>query len=165
MSTGTNNGYIQIFGLKGVLIQQIRTSTNTFQRLSSLIPQDDTIPQNTEGTQIMSVSITPTNAANILVIQANVWGGGTQGQTICCALFQDSNPNALACMATSPGSQFLKVVTPLTYYMAAGTTSPTTFKIRVGPDANAFDLMGGGSNTRIYGGAGICTLTVAEYES
>lgn len=165
MSTGTNNGYVQIFGAKGTVVQQARTSTTTFQRLTSIIPQDNTVPQNTEGTEIMSVSITPTNVSNILVIEANVWGGGGASQTICCALFQDSNPNALACMCTSPPFQFYKVVTPLTYYMLASTNLSTTFKIRVGPDSGAFDLMGTGGNVPLYGGAGICTLTVTEYES
>lgn len=99
------------------------------------MPLDTSTPQNTEGDEVITVTITPKSTTNRLVIEftAQQVSANATGHTLW-ALFQDSTANALA-----SGYDYHGVVTRpinLRHEMAAGTTSSTTFKIRVGPEVS-----------------------------
>lgn len=102
-------------------------------------PTDGTIPQITEGDQYMSQTITPKSTTNILVI--NVYALVTYSvpsKDIVIALHQDSVANALAAdMVFSPSTATVPTALKLTYAMPAGTTSATTFKVRIGAEPAA----------------------------
>ena len=146
----------------GGLVQQVSTQTTTYTNVTATIPYDDTIPQNTEGTEIMSVAITPTSATNKLLIFSTVTGSHSNVLTsiLIRSLFQDSTANALATVAISTDSGYWDN-SALQYSMTAGTTSSTTFKIRVGCNLNGFEVNGQGGS-RKFGGAPVCALTVME---
>lgn len=134
---------------------------------STQIPLDDTIPQNTEGDEVITVAITPTSATNRLRIEfdAPVVANGTNNTGFAVALFQDSTAGALSAGAqgASPGGQANQL--RLTHEMAAGTTSATTFKIRCGPGTATSLVLNsgtGGSGTRMFGGVAAVRLRVTE---
>jgi hypothetical protein len=61
------------------------------------IPVDDTIPQNTEGAELMSVSVTPTSASNKLKITFDGWfTANSIPTTVTFAAFVGSGANAVA---------------------------------------------------------------------
>ena len=51
-----------------VLVQAAHTQSGAVQTGTTTIPYDDTIPQNTEGTEFFTQAITPTSATNKLLI-------------------------------------------------------------------------------------------------
>ena len=112
-----------------------RTSTN------SAIPFDDTVPQNTEGTEIITLAITPASTSNKLVIEFFMpfWDGDSV-RVGTVALFQDSTADALAVGGCVNASDAYAEQLGLIHIMDAGTTSSTTFKIRVGPNAGTMYL-------------------------
>lgn len=119
----------------GKIVQVVEaTPYTTASSTAAAIPLDSTIPQNTEGAELTTVTITPTNASNRLRIEANLpFVDGSAGITICAALFQDSTANALALgILALNGANYAHNIT-FTHEMAAGTTSATTFKLRAGP--------------------------------
>lgn len=119
----------------GKIVQVVEaTPYTTAGSTAAAIPLDSTIPQNTEGAELTTVTITPTNASNRLRIEANLpFVDGSAGITICAALFQDSTANALALgVLALNGANYAHNIT-FTHEMAAGTTSATTFKLRAGP--------------------------------
>lgn len=132
---------------------------------STVIPLDNSIPQNTEGNEVITVAITPTNASNRLRIEFDASQVGlSAGVYPCCALFQDATAGALAAGSGFPvaggtnGSQLR-----LSYEMAAGTTSATTFKVRVGPSSAAsVHVNGDSAGTRMFGGVAAARLRVTE---
>jgi hypothetical protein len=154
----------------GKNVQQVRAIINAMTKYTSVaaIPRDNTIPQNTEGAQIISATITPANASNILLFQAAITGAidlsGNNNVEIC--LFQDSNPNALAVQmydlrATScEGSIFPNFV----YFMVAGTTSSTTFKLRLGGQTVSQFTINGSQNTPYYGGVMESNFIITEIQ-
>ena len=146
----------------GFAIQQVRTSTSALNHITSTHVVDDNIPQNTYGSQVMTVSITPTSLTSVLVIQCSIFAGLNGAQNAGFALFQDSTANALTANAVT-GSGDLRVVS-LLYSMTSGTTSSTTFKVRAWPSANTLDINGIG-NTRAMGGVANTWMTVTEYAS
>jgi len=134
----------------GRIAQLVNTQDGALATGSTAMPQDDTIPQNTEGDQYMSLAITPAAAANKLKIEVIAQCGTSGAGNLAAALFQDATAAALAgtvgyCPAAANPTTLV-----FTHYMAAGTTSATTFKVRIGSggtitfnDANAGRLLGG----------------------
>jgi hypothetical protein len=148
-------------------VQVANYQTGALATGSMGIPLDDTIPQNNEGNQYLSVSITPKSATDKLKIDIVICGSssGASGGIIA-ALFQDSNANALAAgymaLANNNYGQNLK----LTYYMVAGTTSSTTFNVRAGvttSDGGTFTL-NGTDGSRLFGGVEFSSITVTEFK-
>lgn len=129
------------------------------------IPLDTSIPQNTEGDQYMSVSITPKQTTNLLKIDVVINLGSNAADTILiAALFQDSIANALAAGTISHSQTDVAFGTlSFTYVMVAGTTSAITYKVRAGASAAATTAFNGASGVVKFGGAGYSSITVTEY--
>lgn len=146
----------------GMPVQIVSTNYSAVATGTTIIPLDDTIPQNTEGTEFMSQAITPKSATNTLIIEATWYGSNSvTGETIA-ALFQDSTANALAAvskyMLTATGRNILTI----RYSMTAGTTSSTTFKVRVGGDTAGTVTMNGFSGARKFGGITLSSIKITE---
>ena len=122
------------------LVQRAHTTIASTSGTST-IPLDNTIPQNTEGSQITTLSITPKNTANRLVIHCHIPTGNLSSAYNIIALFQDSTANALACQDTVIASANYHYSIDLWYEMAAGTTSSTTFTVRMGSNTGTWYLM------------------------
>lgn len=146
----------------GSVVQVVSTNFNTAASGSTLIPFDDTFPQNTEGDQYMTQAITPKTTTNRLYIEAVAIVASTVANHFVMALFQDATANALATVtqyqATNAGLSTLKMM----YDMAAGTTSATTFKIRIGQESAGTMTFGGRAAARLFGGAVTCNMRVIE---
>lgn len=144
------------------VMQVVYGSTTTYTSSAATIPYDDTIPQNTEGAEILTVSITPTNASNILYLEGMFQIAASGGSShIAVALFQDSTAGALACSYHYTISTNVLLLIPLVHKMTAGTTSATTFKVRVGASSGSV-YVNGGSSGRRGGGAVLCSLKITE---
>jgi hypothetical protein len=148
---------------QGLIVQTVNTSVATSTNGTAQIPNDDTIPQNTEGLEAITLAITPTNTSNKLRIrgQVNVANAGSN-QTFCAALFQDSTGDALHCTTAFEGAGNNVVTLFFEYEMTAGTTSSTTFKVRVAGDSSVTTTLNGASSARLYGGVLAHTLTIEE---
>src|ERR1043165_1680180 len=81
----------------GFVVQVANSTASAVATGTTTIPIDDTIPQNTEGDQYMSVTITPKSTSNTLVIQVTAMLANTATSPyIVGAIFQDSTANAIA---------------------------------------------------------------------
>ncbi len=150
----------------GALIQCVATSDAAVTTVSASIPLDDTIPQSSEGTQILTQAITPGNTSNVLEIEAFIPVGIGSSSTIqSIALFQDSTANALAATAVSCGVNDSNIMLHLVYRMAAGTTSATTFKIRIGTSGGNIYVNGVTAGTRLFGGVSAARLIIRELKA
>lgn len=147
-----------------VVVQRVYTSVATMSSSATIqIPLDDTIPQKTEGLEAITLAITPTSATNRLRIRAIVNGASSgSNQTHIAALFQDSTANALQVAAgfEAIGNNVISI--PLQYEMVSGTTSATTFKIRMGSDSSSTYTLNGASAARLFGGVMAHTMVIEE---
>ena len=144
-------------------VQRITSSTSAVVTCSTTIPNDNTIPQKTEGDEVLTVTITPSSTTSTLYIWFTgvLTKDGTAGRVIT-ALFQDTTSNAL-CASNVFANGGKSVTGDLRYVMTSGTTSSTTFKIRVGGDAGSVYTNADSTGTRTMGGISNTTLTVTEY--
>ena len=129
----------------GSVLQVVSANLASFFSTTSTIPLDDTIPQITEGAEILTCAITPTSATSKLYITAvfNTTASIVALSTI--ALFQDSTVNALV--------------------SSWGTTSSTTFRVRGGMNSAGTFQINGGSGARYLGGSLISSITITEIAS
>jgi len=146
------------------IVQQVSTSDNTANSAVVYFPYDDTIPQNTEGMEVITLAITPTNTSNTLVIEGVVNVSSTaSNEIIIAALFKDSDADAIQ-VATGHVSIANSLITiPISYRMVAGTTSEITFKIRAGgEDSGSTTYINSDSGGRKFGGRMYNSLTIKE---
>lgn len=127
--------------------------------ISTLIPSDTTIPQNTEGDEILSASITPrSNAAKVRITVTLTNTFSTNSNVACTtAIFRGTVANAIfAGMSihennTAPGGGV-----SFSYIDSPSTTSSTTYTVRFGPDAGSVQL------NYYHGSAAKCSLVLEE---
>ena len=129
---------------------------------TTVLPKDDTIPQKTEGTEMLTLAITPTNANNKLLIVVHGFWGTTTADWLTVALFQDTTANALAASANYEQGANATNAKGVTHFMTAGTTSETTFKVRVGNKSSATSSMNGINSGRLFGGIMGSGITITE---
>lgn len=111
-------------------VQQVEIFNNTPQ--SNVSPSAFTngaIPQNTEGLEVLSLSITPTSATNILVVEAQV--ALASNSRMYAALFMGSGASAVTVSSGATRDGFAAPICIL-YFVTAGTTNPITFAVRAG---------------------------------
>lgn len=151
--------------LTGDIVQRVTTVTGAVATGTTLIPGDNTIPQNTEGDQYMTLAITPTSAANYLDIEV-VWNGTSSVSShIGVALFQDSTANALAATYVAVSGGGFAQNACFKYRMTAGTTSATTFKVRAGGNTAGTVTFNGVGGAQIFGGVMASSITITEIKA
>lgn len=114
----------------------------------------DTIPQNTDGDEYLSQSVTPTSAINYLDIEAQiVLAIVSTGVYMGCALFHDSVADALASQIVFGDNSAGNVprYPHLLYRMRAGTVSAKAFKVRAGRVSAGTTTVNGQNGARVYG--------------
>ncbi len=144
-----------------LIVQEINTQSGAVAAGSNSIPEDDTIPQITEGNEYMTRTITPTSATNKLKIEVVFFGSVTSANQFAAALFQNGVANALACgWSVDDGNEGSSIV--FTHTMVAGTTSEITFSVRAGYVTGTTTTFNGWSSARKYGGVVASSITVKE---
>lgn len=129
---------------------------------TTIIPLDDTIPQNTEGNQFLSQSITPRSSTSKLKIDVQLVISTSANGAIVTSLFQDSNVNAIAVSSANQQNTNVTGMYTLTHYMTSGTTSSTTFNVRCGLSAAGTITLNGSSGARLFGGVCVSSITITE---
>lgn len=151
--------------LGGAKLVQVQSSIDgAYASGSTTIPLDDTIPQSNEGTQFYTVSITPTNTNNTILLLGSLVLYPSTSINASSALFQDSTANAIASSNPAYLGGGTWEMLHIMHSMTAGTTSATTFKLRAGPASAATIYVNGNNSARLLGGtlrSGLLVLEIA----
>lgn len=152
--------------LSGSIVQVATYETGVYASGTTYIPFDDTIPQNTEGDQYMSLAITPTNASNTLIIEAvGNYSFSTTGR-VAQAVFKSGTADALSVAAATLAAGGSTDTIISRHVMTAGTTSPITFTVRAGGDQSGYTTyFNGRSGARLFGGAWNSSITIYEIKA
>jgi hypothetical protein len=156
----------------GTVLQVAYAELLTSGTTSAAIPADDTIPQNTEGTEILTLTMTPNFASSYLLVQVianlseNTDVAGPQGAI--AAIFRDSTADAIA-SDFALGDALAGVANALNvanfsfcFRVAATAATSTTFKLRVGGETAVSMRWNGFGSSRRLGGSWRTSMTVTE---
>lgn len=150
--------------ISGHVIQVANYTTGTMATGTALIPADNTIPQITEGFQVMSLAFIPKRANSKLKITVITIKGSSVATGIITALFRDSTANAIGCVwQASPAGYANTNTNTLTVYIDALNTNLTTFAVRLGADsASTVTFNGGVTGNSLFGGSLTSSITIEE---
>jgi hypothetical protein len=142
----------------GTIAQVVYTEDSTYRSTTTAIPNDNTIPQNTEGADCnLDTAITPTDSGSNLLIIINVFvaAGGYPGGAI--ALFKDSDADAIAAnQCYLNGAEVMTLVKQV----SATDTSSRTYKVRYGSNAGTAYMNGNGAAK--FSTAVVSSITIME---
>ena len=154
----------------GQVVQSVFQTNAANTVISATIPADSTIPQSSEGTQVLTATITPTSSGNTLEVEAVVHGSELTnvGDSILVALFRDAGADAVAASfvggMNGGGNNLTSGTAVIRYRVAAGSTAATTFTVRAGNNTGSMTLNATHQNINL-GGLIASTLTVREISS
>jgi hypothetical protein len=158
----SGSAWVSIGGSTSKVIQMVNTQTGTVATGTGNIPSDNSIPQITEGDQYMTLSITPTSASSVLLIDVFAISAAGSDTFQSAALFQDSTANALASIAGLIAGTDKVYTFAFRHKMTAGTTSATTFRVRIGGNAGTTTFNGRAAG-QLLGGSLASSITITEY--
>lgn len=146
----------------GSVLQVVNFQTGAVATGTTQIPNDNTIPQITEGTQFLSLAITPISATSKLLFQIILVPNSSVISWIISALFQGATANAIAANAAYDNAGTTSILAGFNYFMTSGTTSSTTFTVRAGMDRTGTLSINGTSGAQILGGTLYSSITITE---
>jgi hypothetical protein len=148
-----------------LIVDRAYVEYTTNADLTTVIPYDDTIPQNTEGTQILSLSFAAKSTTNR--VRGRFRGfvsSATSARNVIAAVFSSASASAIAATITStPGADQPTTIDFEFEYVPASTSS-LTYTVRLGPQAGTV-RMNGNSAGRLMGGVSSATLILEEIQA
>ena len=147
-----------------VYVETTAYATTTVQMIGAV----DTVPQQTDGVQLLTASITPKRASNKLRIQARVpfssSGAGASGSA-WFALFRDNAAAAISATVLTSPQKDDGMNAALDIDVPVGSLATTTIKLRYGNVKGDNQTIGinGSSTARWMGGASRATLSITEH--
>ena len=164
--SGAANTIVSAENLKSaapnMLLQVVSSRNTTKTDSTSIIPIDDTIPQVTEGVQLLSAAITPksTTSKLLITVSLEMTGGGTNA---AAAVFVNGAANAVAASAVYPQGSSAASHLLILYEYVPGTTSAQTITVRFGPaTAGTVTVNGVSGGGRFLGGSCGAVLRIEE---
>lgn len=149
-------------GNAGDIVQIVTTETASVISCSTTgTTYDNTIPAITDGVQILSRTITPTNSSNLLYFFISGHMGNNSGAETTVHLHKDGAAAVAATAINVPNSSQNFI---LTHSEAAGSTSSQTWTVRVNPSAggNTNYVNGDNGGTQLFGGVSSTKITIME---
>lgn len=148
----------------GVCVQRVSTETGVVATGTTTMGGS---PTSSGGDQYMSLSITPQNSSNVLVIQVVAFTTNSVGpQMVGSALCQDSTSTAVAAFNSYCSANGGSANIAFTHIMTAGTTSTTTFKVRIGRQTSSGTLtFNGVAGVVSAGGLMASSILITEWSS
>lgn len=156
---GANNTVV-VAAANGAILQCLQTTYSTNTALATVIPNDDTVPQSTEGVQVLSLSITPADNTNKILCLVHFWGsaGISTSFFMLGALFRGATCiNAIRVDAAASD-----MAASMALLDSPASASAQTYSVRVGPETGSDLRLNGTNSARLFGGASACTLTLLE---
>lgn len=160
----TISGGIGVVAGSGRLVQFVSDTDSNLASGTGTIPADNSIPQNTEGDQYMSIDVTPEYASSELLIEfSGVFASSINGGQVVNALFKNSDVSALAATAVTCDNNAAPYTFALRHVEPSSNTMLRTYKIRAGGHVSSTTTFNGtNSSTGLYGGVCASVLTVKE---
>ena len=149
----------------GCVVQVVNDQTGAVATGTAIIPVDDTTPQKTEGTEWLTLTITPKGSGNFIYVDVILSASPAIANFITVALFKDSDSNAVASIPDYVNGGTWLTQLQIKYKMTAGSTSPITFKVRYGPRDSDTVTINGRLGSRLYGGTLLSSITITEVQA
>ncbi len=145
----------------GAVLQTVSTVFSAFDTITAAFPCDNSVPQSTEGEEVLTATITPSSASNkvrcrLLFFGTTGIGSGNFGMGV----FRDSVGPALEAVASFGAGYAHQLV--IDYIDAPASISAVTYKMRAGSNSGTLYCNGDQSGVRLFNGVGRCSIILQE---
>jgi len=152
----------------GKIVSRYYAEYTTYSSTAADLPADDTIPQNTEGVEILTLTTGTLSAATnrLRITYGGTFTSDTTGAKCTAALF-DGTSNAIHAITGTRASASNSHPYPLNgvYEYAPGATTAKTISVRYGANGSDTMYVNGIHTGRLFGGVLAWTLVVEEIEA
>jgi len=148
-------------GVRDLVLGTAITMRSDLVTGTTTIPYDDTIPQATEGTEVLKVTYVPKKLGSKIRVEASAMVNHTSpAAAITIALFKATTGNAVAATeAIAPSAVIVHEET-------VRSTEPVTWRVRIGASiAGTLSFNGSSSGVRRYGGVAASSIRVVEFDA
>jgi len=146
----------------GSVIQKVSYITGTMATGTVVLPADNSIPQNTEGTQFMALTFTPKKANSKLFVDVCAFYNSSAQAAGIVSLFRDSEANAIATGWVYIPNVNYPVSQSFQKEINANSILPTTFKVRIGCNSASTITFNGSAGSPLFGGTLASSITITE---
>ena len=147
----------------GKTLQIVYAETTAASTGTTVMVNDDTIPQKTEGIEAITLAITPVSSTSRLVITGTVHFTNTAAGQRMWALFKDDGANAIWAGAKYDGDG-TQLMGQIHFTEISANTTERTYKVRGGNAASGTNTFNGVSGARKYGAIPKTNLVITEIE-
>lgn len=144
------------------LLQSVMKGVVGGDNTVTVIPFDNTIPQNTEGKEYVSQVFTPTSATSLIRVRFSAMLHGNPAGYVTMALFKSGSADALISAGCDADGDQLSVVTLEHVIASPAAGAPITFSIRFGPSAGITAYINSINTGGVYGNAARSYLQIDE---
>lgn len=143
----------------GTIINRAYTSTAATTSLTTQIPADDTTPTSSEGTEVMSVSITTSASSSRVNAKVTGFISTNSDSTAVIALFRGTT-----CLNVQATTVIASAQSPFSFEFedSPGSAASHTYSVRVGPAGAVTLRLNSAGLSRLFGGTAVSTLTLLE---
>jgi len=146
----------------GMAVQHKAVFNSVYTTLGTILPHDDTIPQITEGNEVLSVTITPISALSRFILRATLNVGGATSLQVSGSTFRVGFTDGIGSSSISLNStNFMDQLIVAASYDAVDLTA-RTYTVRVGSAAASDVFLNGDGTARVFGGSAVSRLDIYE---
>lgn len=142
----------------GVVCLQRDTYTNSASTSISSMPEDGTVPQNTEGTSIFDEDITPQSETSKIVVKGIINFDASSDASAMVAVFLGGSTSA---QRTFVSSHSRDSSVPFEYEYDHGSLSSVNVLIRAGEGGGTILL----NSASLFGASSVSSLVIEEWET
>lgn len=151
--------------LSGSVIQTVSLMIDTPVDITATTTVDDTPPLYSEGNAIGSVSITPTNASNSILIRATFWGTFSGGGTNLAYWINDATASDPAIAIRRHYEVGGGINLSIEALVSAGSTSARTYYLVANKVGDTFYVGRSSAGADLFGAAYFGSIVVQEIKA
>jgi hypothetical protein len=136
----------------GEIVQRTRFATGALIQGAVITPADDTVPQSTEGSSFLGITMAAASPQNLLRVLLRAQLACATTDSMVMAIHTTANSSAI--IAAKVGILAANEMRPysMEHQLLAGSTNSQTFTFRVGATTTANVMLNGQSTARLLGG-------------
>lgn len=149
----------------GGVVQVVNSLLTTPVNVTSVYTADDTPPLYSEGQALASVSITPQNASNKLLIRGTIWGSPSGSNDFALWVNDDTGSDEALAVVKGQAGGGGGLNFHVEFYVTAGSTSARTYYLVGATSSGTFYVGRSNAGADLFGAAAFGSLTVEEIKA
>lgn len=145
------------------VVQAVFQACTAYTTTCSVIPYDNTKPENTEGVEMVDCPFTPLATGHIMQVEVNWNGLVSKGANFAFALFHSSSSMAKSAVYVNGAASDINQSSNLVFQESVSALTTQSYSLRVGTSASGKQVfVNGDAASQLFNGSLFVSVTVTE---